>query len=104
MTRSKLIDMLARRKLHLSAPDIDMATRHLLEMLSCAMARGQRIEVRGFGAFTIRYRPARMARNPKTGDSILLRSRYVLHFKPGAGMRQRIAASAPLNHLDNAVI
>lgn len=103
MTRSELIDVLTQRKLHLSASDVDMATRHLLEMLACAMARGQRIEIRGFGAFTVRHRPARMARNPKTGATIVLRARCALHFKPGAEMRKRIAADGPLEHFGDGV-
>ena len=91
MTRSMLIAALAQRNLHLSPADLDLATRRLLDLFAESLARGERIEVRGFGAFTIRHRSPRVARNPKTGSMVVLGARHAMHFKPSAALRARIA-------------
>ena len=90
MTRSELIAILASRHPHLLQVDIDVATKTALDQMSQTLARGERIEIRGFGSFEIRHRAARMGRNPRTGESIALPSTYVAHFKPGAELRTRI--------------
>ncbi len=94
MTRSELVSMLARRQGHLRADDVDLAVRALLEAMAEALAVGRRIEVRGFGSFTLRYRPPRLARNPKTGAVVPVAAKYVPHFKPGKDLRERVLSGA----------
>ncbi|MDR2872923.1 MAG: integration host factor subunit beta [Xanthomonadaceae bacterium] len=91
MTKSELIEILARKQSHLKADDVDLAVKSLLEMMADALASGERIEVRGFGSFSLHYRPARLGRNPKTGESVALTSKYVPHFKPGKELRERVS-------------
>ena len=90
MTKSELIDILAQRQAHLKADDVDLAVKTLLEMMSDALARGDRIEIRGFGSISLHFRPARIGRNPKTGDSVALEGKHVPHFKPGKELRERV--------------
>ncbi len=90
MTRSELIELLAKRNSHLAYRDIEMAVKYMIEHMSEALATGDRIEVRGFGSFSLHYRPPRVGRNPKTGDSVNLVSKFVPHFKPGKELRDRV--------------
>jgi integration host factor subunit beta len=90
MTKSELIEILAQRQAHLKADDVDLSVKTLLEMMSDALARGDRIEIRGFGSFSLHFRPARIGRNPKTGDSVALAGKHVPHFKPGKELRERV--------------
>ena len=90
MTKSELIDSLSLRQAHLKADDVDLAVKTLLEMMSDALASGERIEIRGFGSFSLHFRPARIGRNPKTGDSVALAGKHVPHFKPGKELRERV--------------
>lgn len=90
MTKSELIEILSRRQGHLKSDDVDMAVKTLLEMMSNALTEGERIEVRGFGSFSLHFRPPRLGRNPKTGDSVALPGKYVPHFKPGKELRDRV--------------
>lgn len=92
MTKSELITHLTKRQSHLSLADVNLATRHVLEMLSAALANGERIEIRGFGSFSVRYRQPRIGRNPRTGASVALSGRYAPHFKAGMELRSRVAA------------
>jgi integration host factor subunit beta len=62
----------------------------MIEQMSQALASGERIEIRGFGSFSLHFRPPRMGRNPKTGDSVELSGKYVPHFKPGKELRERV--------------
>lgn len=96
MTKSELIELLARRQPHLKADDVDMAVKSLLQMMSGALAEGQRIEIRGFGSFSLNYRPPRTGRNPKTGDAVALPGKHVPHFKPGKELRERVTGVTPL--------
>ena len=95
MTKSELIDILALRQAHLKSDDVDLAVKTLLEMMSDALAHGDRIEIRGFGSFSLHFRPARIGRNPKTGDSVALEGKHVPHFKPGKELRERVNRSEP---------
>ena len=70
--------------------DRELAVKSILEQMSHTLAAGGRIEVRGFGSFSLHYRPPRMGRNPKTGESVALSSKYVPHFKPGRELRERV--------------
>ena len=90
MTKSELIEILTRRQGHLKADDVDMAVKTLLEMMSNSLTEGDRIEIRGFGSFSLHFRPPRLGRNPKTGDSVALPGKYVPHFKPGKELRDRV--------------
>lgn len=90
MTRSELIQQLASRHPNLTATDIDMVVRTILDAMSRTLARGGRIEVRGFGSFGINHRPPRKGRNPKTGVAVMVPAKYVPHFKPGKELRERV--------------
>ena len=96
MTKSELIEILSRRQPHLKADDVDLAVKSLLEMMGGALAHGERIEIRGFGSFSLHYRPPRLGRNPKTGDSVALPAKHVPHFKPGKELRERVSSVTPL--------
>ncbi len=96
MTKSELIELLARRQPHLKADDVDMSVKSLLQMMGGALANGERIEVRGFGSFSLHYRPPRTGRNPKTGDTVALAGKHVPHFKPGKELRERVTDVAPI--------
>ena len=93
MTKSELIDRIAEMQPQLSPKDVELAVKTILEQMSDALADGQRIEIRGFGSFSLHYRAPRKGRNPKTGESVQLDGKYVPHFKPGKEMRERVNAS-----------
>ena len=90
MTKSELIEAIAREQGHLAYRDVELAVKCILDEMSAALAAGQRIEVRGFGSFSAHYRPPRIGRNPKTGEAVSLPSKYVPHFKPGKELRERV--------------
>lgn len=90
MTKSELIEAIARKQRHLPAKDVELAVKHVLEIMSESLANGQRIEIRGFGSFSLHYRPPRMGRNPKTGEAVALAGKHVPHFKPGKDLRERV--------------
>lgn len=90
MMKSELIERIARKQSHLAYKDVELAVKSLLEQMSTALSNGERIEIRGFGSFSLHYRPPRSGRNPKTGDSVSLPGKYVPHFKPGKELRERV--------------
>jgi integration host factor subunit beta len=90
VTKSELIEILARKNPHLPQGDVEAAVKSMIEQMSNALSGGERIEIRGFGSFSLHYRPPRVGRNPKTGDSVELTSKYVPHFKPGKELRDRV--------------
>lgn len=90
MTKSELIEALATNQRHLAYQDVEMSVRTLIEQMSQSLANGQRIEIRGFGSFSLHFRPPRMGRNPKTGDQVALPGKHVPHFKPGKELRERV--------------
>jgi integration host factor subunit beta len=90
MLRSDLIDRLIQRNPQLSPATVDQAVKMLLEHMSETLAVNGRIEIRGFGSFNVRKSPARLARNPKTGASVLVGEHGRVHFKPGLELRDRI--------------
>ncbi len=94
MTKSDLIEAIAKQQSHLASRDVELAVKCVLEQMSQALASGERIEIRGFGSFSLHYRPPRMGRNPKTGDSVALSGKYVPHFKPGKELRERVNEKA----------
>ncbi|MDH5573515.1 MAG: integration host factor subunit beta [Gammaproteobacteria bacterium] len=93
MTKSELIDILARKQPQLAYKDVELAVKTMLEHMGTTLAIGDRIEIRGFGSFSLHFRPPRVGRNPKTGDSVDLGAKYVPHFKPGKEMRERVNES-----------
>jgi integration host factor subunit beta len=90
VTKSELIERLTNKQPHLAHKDVELVVKCLLEQMSDTLATGNRIEIRGFGSFSLHYRPPRVARNPKTGDTVSLSSKYVPHFKPGKELRERV--------------
>lgn len=93
MTKSELIERIAEQQDQLSLKDVELAVKLMLEHMSQVLAAGERIEIRGFGSFSLHYRAPRVGRNPKTGDSVELTGKYVPHFKPGKEMRDRVNES-----------
>jgi integration host factor subunit beta len=90
MTRSDLVEILEQEQNQLSEGDVELAVKTMLERMSVALASGERIEIRGFGSFTLHYREPRIGRNPKTGEPVALPGRYVPHFKAGKELRERV--------------
>lgn len=90
MTKSELIEILARKRTDIPFKDVEQAVKTLLEQMSESLANGERIEIRGFGSFSLHFRPPRIGRNPKTGDAVTLSGKYVPHFKPGKELRERV--------------
>jgi integration host factor subunit beta len=93
MTKSELIQLIDRKQTQISTQDLELAVNLILETLSYALVDNQRIEIRGFGAFTVRHRNPRIARNPKTGASVALPSRRAVHFKPGKELKENLLTS-----------
>ena len=93
MTKSELIELITERQPHLSHKDVELAVKTMIEHMSTVLATGDRIEIRGFGSFSLHYREPRMGRNPKTGETVELPGKYVPHFKPGKELRERVNLS-----------
>ena len=92
MVRSELVQVLCDKLPELMPRDVELAVNCLLEQMMTAIESGERIEVRGFGSFDLRQQPTRIARNPKTGESVSIPAKVKLHFKPGKEMRDRVNA------------
>ena len=90
ITRSDLVKALSKNQRYLAPKDVEVAVRSLINMLSNSLSSGERIEIRGFGSFNLRYHPSRIGRNPRTGESISIAGKYVPHFKPGKELRKRV--------------
>ena len=90
MTKSELIEALVKKQPHLIQKDVELAVRCIIDQMGEALSSGERIEIRGFGSFSLHYRSPRIGRNPKTGDSVALSSKHVPHFKPGKELRDRV--------------
>ena len=93
MTKSELIEILAQKQTQLAYKDVELAVKTMIEHMGITLSSGERIEIRGFGSFSLHYRPPRTGRNPKTGTSVELAAKYVPHFKPGKEMRERVNES-----------
>jgi integration host factor subunit beta len=90
MTKSELIERLMDESSSMQSRDVEVAVKELLEYMAQTLQRGERIEIRGFGSFSLHYREPRVGRNPKTGQSVQLEGKYVPHFKPGKELRDRV--------------
>lgn len=97
MTRSDLVDILANQFRQLKQNDADAAVRTLLDAMSDALVKGQRIEIRGFGSFSTTRRAPRMGRNPRSGERVNIPEKRVPHFKPGKALRAAVEASPTSN-------
>lgn len=93
MTKSELIERIAMKQTQLSSKDIELAVKAILSYMSEVLSDGGRIEIRGFGSFSLHYRAPRTGRNPKTGEPVELSGKYVPHFKPGKELRDRVNES-----------
>ena len=94
MTKSELIERLVQRQTHMSYRDVELAVKLVLEDVIDELAGGGRVEIRGFGSFSVHDRPARRGRNPKTGEPVDIPHKYVPHFKPGKELRERVNVNA----------
>ncbi|RUO55615.1 integration host factor subunit beta [Pseudidiomarina homiensis] len=90
MTKSELIQQLTALYPELSPRQVEDAVKELIEQMAQQLAGGDRIEIRGFGSFSLHYRAPRTGRNPKTGERVELDGKYVPHFKPGKELRERV--------------
>ena len=90
MTKSELIARLAAQFPQLVAKDAEFAVKTILDAMTEALAKGERIEIRGFGSFALNYRPPRVGRNPKSGEQVQVPEKYVPHFKAGKELRERV--------------
>ena len=90
MTKSDLVEKLAVRFGQLTHRDAECAVNTILEALSEALVRGHRVEIRGFGSFSVNRRPPRMGRNPRSGESVAIPEKRVPHFKPGKALREQV--------------
>jgi len=93
MTKSELIARLAERFPQLVAKDADFAVKMILDAMSDALVRADRIEIRGFGSFALNYRPPRTGRNPKSGEKVSVPAKWVPHFKAGKELLERVDQS-----------
>jgi len=94
LTKSALITRIASRQQLLTEKDVELAVKALLDQMVDALSTGERVEVRGFGSFSLHHRPPRTGRNPKTGETVEVGSKYVPHFKPGKELKERVNEAA----------
>ena len=94
MTKSELIESLAKKQPSLALKDVELAVKCVIEKMNQALSSGERIEIRGFGSFSLHKRPPRTGRNPKTGESVNLAEKHVPHFKPGKELRDRVDSAS----------
>ncbi|HEV7371412.1 integration host factor subunit beta [Arenibaculum sp.] len=92
MTKSELILRLAERHPHLLQRDVERIVTTIFDEISAALARGERVELRGFGAFSVKRRDARVGRNPRTGASVQVDEKFIPFFKTGKQLRERLNA------------
>ena len=93
MTKSELIEQLAEQHAHIPVKDVENTVKEILEQMAGSLSSSDRIEIRGFGSFSLHYRSPRTGRNPKTGETVELDGKHVPHFKPGKELRDRVNAS-----------
>ncbi len=90
MTKSELIEKMATDFPHIQVKDMESSVKEILEQMAQSLSVNERIEIRGFGSFSLHYRAPRIGRNPKTGERVDLDGKYVPHFKPGKELRDRV--------------
>ena len=94
MTKSELVTKLFGKLPTLKEEDITLSVALLLESVRATLEKGGRVEIRGFGSFALNYRPSRNGRNPKSGEAVVVPSKYVPHFKPGKELKDRVNSSS----------
>lgn len=99
MIKSELIEHIAARMTHLTEKQVADGINKILELMGEALVKKQRIEIRGFGSFSLHYRPPRNAHNPKTGEKVITKAKYSPHFKPGKELRERVDVSREKHEL-----
>lgn len=99
MIKSELIEHIAARMTHLTEKQVADGTNIILDLMSDALFKNQRVEIRGFGSFSLHYRPPRNAHNPKTGEKVRTKAKYSPYFKPGKELRERVDASRTQHEL-----
>jgi integration host factor subunit beta len=97
ITRSELVELLAQQFPQLLPKDVELAVKTLLDTMTQALAHGKRIELRGVGSFVLHHRPARVGRNPKSGEQVMIPEKKVPHFKPGKELRERVDYKASVD-------
>jgi integration host factor subunit beta len=90
VTKSELIELIARKQTQFSQKDVELAVNQIVDSMIDTLSEGSRIEIRGFGSFSLHHRKARVGRNPKTGATVELADKRVPHFKPGKALRERV--------------
>lgn len=90
MTKSELIEALSEQYPNIPIKDVELAVKNIIDDMAESLSSGERIEIRGFGSFSLHFRAPRTGRNPKTGESVSLDAKYVPHFKPGKELRERV--------------
>jgi integration host factor subunit beta len=90
INKKQLVDLISSNQDQLSHKDVELSIKTIFESMSDSLKKGNRIEIRGFGSFGLRYRKSRLGRNPKSGESVKIKNRYVPHFKPGKEFRETI--------------
>ncbi len=90
MTKSELITSLSNRFSQLVHKDAELSVRTIIDSLSKSLSSGGRVEIRGFGSFSLNHRPARLGRNPKTGEKVNIPEKFVPHFKPGKELKLKV--------------
>tara|TARA_B100001105_G_scaffold190412_1_gene154641 strand:- start:212 stop:499 length:288 start_codon:yes stop_codon:yes gene_type:complete len=93
INKKELIEIIANNQGQLPYKDIELAIKTIIESMIDSLKKGKRIEIRGFGSFSLRYRKSRIGRNPKSGESVNIDERYVPHFKPGKDLKERVKTS-----------
>lgn len=93
MTKSELIELISRQQAQFSQKDVEIAVNKILDSMIHSLSQGDRIEIRGFGSFSLHHRKARTGRNPKTGETVQLSDKRVPHFKPGKALREQVDSS-----------
>lgn len=99
MTKSELIELIAIRQVQFNQKDVELAVNQIIDSMIDSLSEDDRIEIRGFGSFSLHHRKARVGRNPKTGESVNLSDKKVPHFKPGKTLREEVDASKTLTDI-----
>ena len=90
INKKDLIELIAKEQDQLPYRDIELSVKTIIKSMVKSLRKGERIEIRGFGSFSLRYRKPRVGRNPKSGQSVSIEERYVPHFKPGKNLKERV--------------
>ena len=90
INKKDLIEIIAKEQDQLPYRDIELSVKTIIKSMVQSLRKGERIEIRGFGSFSLRYRKPRVGRNPKSGQSVSIEDRYVPHFKPGKNLKERV--------------